>query len=331
MAKMQRASEKQLGHQRRALVMGSPSHSSSASLGRPATPSSPARSTSPHSPRRQQSSNQVLLAAQRSKSSALLHAAAVGRPRTPGSAGGRPGTALSPHRRSATQPVSLAASSPSGFVSGGKTATGPDSSLVAATRLLVLSPEDQALQSPVVPVRPFGSWGPTGGQVFDRYFPGGVGFPAYASGSGAGAVGGGSEPSPASKAGLDFELDPSAAVAGSTELMELLADSQLSTQPVGLRVCGLASCSGVEHVAGTFLLCPRCRLSSYCCDEHRRLAWRSWHERVCCVTKRPVMKSNQTVRYPVKAQRRLHSGIPRGLRLELLGERKEEQPITRIV
>ena len=331
MAKMQQraASEKQLAQQRRAHAMSSPSSSSSAaSLGRPATPSSPARSTSPHSPHRQ-SSNQVLLAAQRSKSSALLHAAAVGRPRTPGSSGGRPSTALSPHRRSATQPASMVASS--GFVSGGKSATGPDSSLVAATRLLVLSPEEQALQSPVVPVRPFGHWNPTGGLVFDRYYPGGVGFPAYASGSGVGAVGGGSEASPASKVGLDFELDPSAAVAGSTELMELVAGSQLSTQPVGLRVCGLASCSGVEHVAGTFLVCPRCRLSSYCCDEHRRLAWRSWHERVCCVTKRPVMKPNQTVRYPVKPQRRLHSGIPRGLRLELLGERKEEQPITRIV
>jgi len=134
----------------------------------------------------------------------------------------------------------------------------------------------------------------------------------------------------AAACGLDWEL-PSASMPGSTELLSLLSDAQLSTQAVSLRVCDLKSCALVEHESGTFISCPRCQSVAYCSVEHRRLAWRSWHSRECSVTQTKIMKPGQTRRYPVRMQQRLHSGVPMGAKAALMRDDIPHQPaITRI-
>lgn len=173
----------------------------------------------------------------------------------------------------------------------------------------------------IIPVRSVGGHWNTlaGGLPYDRFYPGGSGLPAFPGTDLAGLR-------TKASAGLDWQV-ASAAHPGSTELHDLLAESQLSTQSVGLRVCDLRSCAAVEHVAGSFVTCPRCRIAAYCCLEHRALAYRSWHDRVCSVTRRKVMKPNQTLRFPVHQVKRLHSGLPGAVRAELL--REDEQGETR--
>jgi hypothetical protein len=202
----------------------------------------------------------------------------------------------------------LSSSSPS--IRSSPSASPPElaSALAPSVRFLAAS---GASSTDIVPVAPFGGhWSAQGGVPLERHYAGGTGFPLHAGAPGS---------------GLDWEL-PSASSGGSTELLSLLADAQLATQPVALRVCGLASCSAVEHAQGSFVLCPRCQQVSYCCAAHRRLAWRSWHERVCSVTKRKVQGENQTVRYPVRqVERRMHSTLPAAVRHELLGSRARDQ------
>jgi hypothetical protein len=111
-----------------------------------------------------------------------------------------------------------------------------------------------------------------------------------------------------------------------------VSDGLLTTQPVSLRVCGLKSCTAVEHVSDSFVTCPRCQQVAYCSAEHRTLSWRSWHQRVCSVTHKKVQKPGQTVRYPVRQVQRLHSGTPLGIKASLLSDEIQHYPaVTRLV
>jgi hypothetical protein len=179
----------------------------------------------------------------------------------------------------------------------------------------------------VISVAQFGGhWTSQGGVPFDRHYGGAAGFPLYQNPSGGGASGSVAASAAASPStGLDWEL-PSASTPGSTELLSLLSESQLCTQPVSLRVCDLKSCALVEHVSESFVLCPRCQQVAYCSTEHRRLAWRSWHKRVCSVTKKRVMKPGQSLRYPVHQVHRLHSGIPMGAKAALMRDEIHSEP-----